>query len=467
MVSTGGEAMAATPLTNSDIEELVQKASRKNLIQDIFTECFDDYLAKHTVSMEKQKVVKSIINCKTGAFGYTLSHCPNCGRNEIHLNSCGNRNCPVCGGLRKLQWIRDRESEIIEGIYYYHATFTIPHELNPFFYAAPRPMLSLLYDSAWATVRELCLDRKKFIPGVVAVIHTFGSNMSLHPHVHMLISGGGITPDGKKFRQCKAKYLLPVKVMSALFRGKFLDGIKKLRNDGSIPFANGCESYRNWFRWKELLNFLYRKEFNIDIKRIESGFDAFAPESRQQRNTVAYLGEYTAHTAISTDRILTYTSPEDVPDAENVEDVLDYFSTYLEGTAVTENRVLSCEDGRVTFLYTDYDDGGKKKQMSLSAEEFIRRFLMHILPKGFPRVRYFGFLAGSVKNKKLEFIRSFLYGDDTGSDHTPEKKTAAQFIREYYGRDITKCRHCHHELEVITVNRDYRILGNGFDARAA
>jgi hypothetical protein len=250
-------------------------------------------------------------------------------------------------------------------------------------------------------------------PGILMVLHTFGSNLSLHYHLHVLISGGGLTADKKEFKRCLAnKFFLPVKAVNRLFKGKFMSGLKQLREDGNLSYFNDAQRYRNSYTWKELLNTCYCAEWNVEIKYL-------APVSSQQ-------------------------DPED----ENTDNAITYFARYTNRTAISESRVESYDDHSIRFRYKDYKGSSYTwKSMDLEADEFIRRFMMHILPAGFTRIRSAGFMACCVRRKNLELIHSLL-----GSTYKePPVKTmkVTELIRHFYQRDVSICEKCHGTLEII------------------
>ena len=233
----------------SDIDHLIPQSKRKYQVRDILADHFADYCRSHKVSDEKRKVIHSLMSCKTGELGYTMARCPDCGFVQLRPCSCGNRNCPSCGVLAEKKWVEERQAEVIPGIPYFHLVFTLPHQLTPVIYLNQKKVLDLLFHSVKDTILDLNETAGQGLSsgsGVLMVLHTFGSNLSLHYHLHVLVSGGGLALDKKTFKRCMAsRFFLPVKAVSSLYRGKFLDGLKQLRDKGKLQYEGEIQKYRN------------------------------------------------------------------------------------------------------------------------------------------------------------------------------------------------------------------------------
>lgn len=404
-------------LSNEDAESLLEAYSHKDnahphILRDFFTSHFSKYCVSHQVQEEKLKVMNSLISCKTGKLGYTLIHCKECGRMEMRACACGNRNCPSCGYLNEQRWVALRQAEVIPGIPYFHLVFTLPHDLTEIMYQNQRETLNLLFQSTKDTILVLARDKLKMTPGILMVLHTFGSDLSLHYHLHVLVSGGGLTFNKKEFKRCLSnKFFLPVKAIKKLFRRRFMDGLKQLREDGKLSFFNDAERYRNSYTWKELLNTCYSADWNVEIKYL-------APVNGSEKQEME-----------STDNAITY------------------FARYTNRTAISDSRIESYNDESICFRYKDYDRSSYTwKSMTLGVDEFIRRFLMHILPSGFTRIRSAGFMAGCVRKKNLELIYSLLNSEYKESPVKSMKAT--ELISHFYHRDVTICEKCHGTLEI-------------------
>ena len=404
-------------LSLEDAESLLEQYShednrKSHILRDFFASHFPLYCESHPVSEEKLKVMNSLIACKTGKLGYTLIRCKNCGRIEMRACACGNRNCPSCGYLNEQKWVALRQAEVIPGIPYFHLVFTLPHDLSEIMYQNQRETLNLLFHSAKDTILDLSKDRLKMIPGILMVLHTFGSDLSLHYHLHVLVSGGGLTLDKQKFNCCLSRrFFLPVKGVNRVFRGKFMSGLKQLRENSRLRYYNDVQRYQNSYAWKELLNTCYNAEWNIEIKPL-------APVNRSQDS-----------------------------ESENTDNAITYFARYTNRTAISDSRIEQYDEHSIRFRYKDYDGSSYTwKSMDLDPDEFIRRFLMHILPTGFSRVRSAGFLAGCVKKENLQLIHSLLGKEYQES--SVKSMNAVELIRHFYHRDVTVCERCQGTLEI-------------------
>ena len=402
--------------TESVLKEYIHEDGRKrHILRDFFTSSFPDYCRDHRVPEYKLKVMNSLISCKTGKLGYSLIRCDTCGRTEMRACACGNRNCPSCGYLNEKKWVALRQSEVIPGIPYFHLVFTLPHDLGTIMYQNQRTTLNLLFLSAANTVLTLTQDRLRMTPSLLMVLHTFGSDLSLHYHVHMLVSGGGLTKDTKEFKKCQSNsFFLPARALRSVYRGKFMDGLKRLHDDGILDYYNDAEKYRNSYVWKELLDTCYKADWNVEIKPLSP------------------VHEKTASAA----------------ENESTDNAISYFARYTNRTAISDSRIEAWDDHGVRFRYKDYSGSSYSwKSMDLSADEFIRRFLMHILPAGFMRVRSAGLLAGCVKKKNLILIHELL---NRPYEESPVRHMkAVELIRYFYGRDVTVCEKCHTKLEIF------------------
>ena len=345
-------------------------------VQEILEQYGDAFLQKHRLSHVQYKAVNAIRNCRTSRLGGHLDKCPNCGYERPSYNSCRNRNCPKCQTLSKERWIDAQKADLLN-VGYFHVVFTVPQELNMLIYRNQRDCYNLLFRCAAESLQELA-DDKKYLGasiGLTAVLHTWGQNLCFHPHIHCIVPSGGLTTLGK-WQPSRKKFFLPVRVLSRKFRGKFL-ALLKLQ----IPDLD-----------QNLLNLCYRKEWVVYCK----------PPFKDAACVVEYLGRYTHRVAIS------------------------------------NNRILKIENGTVTFKWRDYRDHSRWKIMTLTADEFIRRFLMHVLPAGFTKIRHYGFLSSRGKQKKLKICKI-----QTGTSlQRKEKLSAEQLIQKLIGRKPSQCPHC-------------------------
>lgn len=363
-------------------------------IRELFRHSLDEFLQKHPVSPQQRRTAFAIAGCKTGRFGFNTSICEACGHIRIHNSSCRDRHCPNCQSVFKELWIDQRRSEVLDAKYF-HIVFTVPHDLNPLFLANQKLLYSLLHRAASRTLLTLARD-KRYLgaePGIIQVIHTWGQNLSFHPHVHCIVSGAGLTRD-RKLRKCGNSFFIPIQAVSKMFRGKFMSALKEYRASGELLLPSSFSEPGRSVNWLCLIDKLYETDWCVYIKETFNGFG----------NAINYLGRYTHRVAISNGRILQLT-----------------------------------EDS-VTFWYRDYKDGNARKQMTLSREEFIRRFLLHVLPKGFQKIRYFGFLANPVKKKKLRILFR-LQGRQTFMARF-SANTSKDVLLQSLGIDVKTCPCC-------------------------
>lgn len=357
-------------------------------IQDIFRyACENNLIDMNNINRKQKKVIEDIIKCRTLDSGFNYDECPSCGYKKIHYNSCKNPNCPQCQAFNKEVWIQKEEFYSL-CIKYFHVVFTIPEELNSYFLLNKKFSYNCLFKAVGETLNELAAD-SKYLGGQIgftAVLHSWGANLSFHPHIHCIVSGGGKTTEGKWIS--KDTFLFPVNVLSSLFKGKFLDYFKS-----GYPKSN----IDNIKEFNDTISFCY------------------------QKNWVVYTKE-----------------PLSNPDS-----VIKYLARYTHRIAISNSRIVSFKDGIVTFKYKDYKDNNAIKEMSLSAKEFCRRYLMHVPPKSFMRIRHYGFLGNSKKDKVITELRKIT--------NTPEKpsfvRDTIKIITKIIGHDPRVCPRCNASLK--------------------
>ena len=372
-------------------------------IRSSFQAFFSEYAASNFVSPQQQKAASCISRCKTGELGYSVSECPDCNYKQIHSRSCNNRNCPNCQAPMEKKWVMDRNAELIPGMAYYHVVFTLPHELNPLIYANQELLYSLLFSSASETLITLCRDKKFMgaLPGIVSVLHTWGQKLNFHPHLHVMLSGGGLSNSGQLIRTRHKGFIIPKEVLGKVFRGKFMQKLKIYQENHKLSFNGKASDLADPIRWQELVDLLYKKNWIPFIKETFNG----------NGNAVEYLARYAYRTAIS------------------------------------NSRILDVGSETVTMSYTDYADDNKKKQLVLTGSEFIKRFLQHVLPAGFQRVRFSGLLCNCRKKHNLTLIGKLMRTPYTGS---PTKDLRmSELLSLLYGRDICTCPLCHGKLRTV------------------
>ena len=363
-------------------------------VQDIFLRFYPRYLDKHTPSPQQSKVANCIINCKTGAYGANVSMCEDCGHLQIHYNSCRNRCCPMCQALPKEKWMDKRREDVLEAPYF-HVVFTVPQELNPLIYSNQQLLYDAMYHCVSETINELTSDSKHLGAkvGYICVLHTWGSEMNFHPHIHVILLGGGLTAKNQWLDKGE-EFFLPVKVMSKLFRGKYMDELKSLYEAKKLQFHGSSEKYRNRYAFKELLNICYNKDWIPHCKKTFNG----------AQSVINYLGKYTHRIAIS------------------------------------NHRIIRMDEDTVTYYVKNYREKGKWKAFTISGIEFIRRFLMHVPPKRFVRIRHYGLLCTRTKTSHLTLCRNLL-GCKQYLSRLKDMETP-QMLEILYGIKVTVCKCC-------------------------
>ena len=328
-------------------------------IQRIWESSYRAFLASGCPIPDVQcKASSAILNCKSGRLGYSVSQCAQCGHIEVHNSSCRNRSCPSCQAVKKELWVDKRRAEVIDSPYF-HLVFTLPHELNPLLYANQQLLYGFFHRCCAVTLLELSADKKHLgaVPGIIQVLHTWNQELGYHVHMHCIVSGGGLTP-GHKIRTVKKNFFIRVEALRDKFKGKFLAGLQSFFEDRQLVFSASCEKLRNSYHWAEFRDSLYNKDWCPYIKETFNGFG----------NAIEYLGRYTHKVAIS------------------------------------NSRILSVSETHTTFSARGRRPGEPLRTITLENTEFIRRFLMHVLPKGFQKIRYYGFLNNRTKSKNLRLI---------------------------------------------------------------
>lgn len=347
------------------------------------------------------KVIQAIKNCRTKVLGGHEYECKSCNYTQNLYNSCRNRHCPKCGFTARTKWIEKRNAELLD-CPYFHVVFTIPSELRALFLANQKLCYTMLFEASSKTIKEVAKSPENLNAevGSIGVLHTWGQNLMNYPHVHFIVPGGGLSPDKKKWIKSDEKFLLPVRVLSKVFKAKLLDLLETAYDEDKFNLSYDLERYQCPAQFEELIKSCVYKDFAVYCKRPFAG-----PQS-----VIKYLGQYTHRIAIS------------------------------------NFRLVKIEDERVYFKVRDNNNPGEKKVMSLHVKEFMRRFLLHILPKGFVRIRHFGLLANRYKKVKVVIIRQ-LQGVKESLKIALEK-TWKNFLLEVTGKDPDKCPACSGVLEI-------------------
>lgn len=332
-------------------------------LADIFRQHGQAYRQAHALPLPQHRVMNAIESCRTAVLGGTVEWCEHCQFTHVRYRSCRNRHCPKCQGEARAQWVEQRSAELLP-VEYFHVVFTLPAELVPIAFQNQETVYALLFRTVAETLLTIARDPKHRLGaeiGFFCVLHTWGQNLHLHPHLHCVVPGGGITPEGE-WKSCLPSFFLPVKVLSRLFRRLFLEGLHQLHHDGQLHFFGEQQALREAEAFTRYLAPLQEKEWVVYAK----------PPFGGPQQVLAYLGRYTHRVAIS------------------------------------NQRLKALQDGQVSFGWKDYRHPQRPKVMTLAAEEFIRRFLLHTLPRGFQRIRYYGLLANCHRAGKLELCRGLL-----------------------------------------------------------
>lgn len=388
----------------------MSKAKKSVELADVFLKYGDAYIQDHGVSGAQRKAIQAISHCRTAILGGHVSRCDHCGVIEVAYNSCRNRHCPKCQTVKQLRWLDARKSELLP-IEYFHVVFTLPHELNGIASYNQTVIYNLLFKAAAITVERLGQDPKRLggLMGMLALLHTWGQSLTEHIHLHCIIPGGALCEENngqKKWRASNPGFLFPVRVMSRFFGQTFLTLLEEAKS--TLTFKGAIAPLENPLPWAKLIAKLKEQTWNVYAKTPFHGA------------------------------------------AGGVE----YLARYVSKIAIGNERILSCDDGQVKFKWRDYKDDNTSKIMTLDAHEFIRRYLTHVLPDGFMRIRSFGFLANACKAKNLNVIRSLLtksvIAPMTVTAVKPKIESAVALILRITGVDVLLCKHCNiGHLEVI------------------
>jgi len=350
-------------------------------VADVFRTYEKDFFAKwgHVLGPQQRKSFAAIRDCRTAALGGHVEYveqCDTCGHLVNAYNSCRDRHCPKCQASVRAKWLAARQADLLP-VPYFHVVFTLPREIGGLALQNAREIYNILFRAASETLLTIAADPRRLgaAVGFLAVLHTWGQNLHLHPHLHCVVPGGGISPDGARWVGCRKKsFFLPVQVLGCRFRNVFLTYLKEAHREGKLRFHGEMAGLAKPAAFEAM----YRKAGKI---------------------------KWVVHAK---------------PPFGGPEQVLKYLARYTHRVAISNSRILSVADGKVTFLWKDYADGNKTKAMTLDAVEFIRRFLLHILPAGFMRIRQFGLLANRARRRKLALCLALL-----GATEAPAKAASA------------------------------------------
>jgi hypothetical protein len=368
-------------------------------LADIFRQLGPSYRASHSdaLSRGQRRVMGAIERCRTAALGGHVEQCDACGYQRIAFNSCRNRHCPKCQALTRAQWLEDRRAELLP-VEYFHVVFTLPQEIAAIAYQNKAVVYDLLFRATAETLRTIATDIRHLGAeiGFIAILHTWGQNLLHHPHLHCVVPGGGLSPDGQRWIACRPGFFLPVRVLSRLFRRLFLKMLQQAFAAGSLKFHNVLAELAAPGAFARYLAPMARTEWVVYAK----------------------------------------------PPFGGPERVLEYLGRYTHRVAIANSRLVAFADGQVAFRWKDYRHASRQKVMRLEAAEFVRRFLLHVLPSGFQRIRHYGWLANRSRAAKLERCRQLLDVPAPVPVPADEPVDYRDRYQQLTGVSLWECPHC-------------------------
>jgi Putative transposase/Transposase zinc-binding domain len=384
-------------------------------VADIFRRHGESYRQANAGHLDRCqcRVMAAIEACRTAALGGHVTRCRQCGHTEIAYCSCRDRHCPTCQGSAARAWLEARQADLL-AVEYFHVVFTLPQPIAAVAYQNKAVVYGILFEAVAETLKTIARDPKHLGVeiGFTAVLHTWGQTLTHHPHVHCIVPGGGLSPDGQRWIACRPGYFLPERVLSRLFRGLFLGKLVAAYKDKRLQFFSDLAHLAEPRAFSASLAPLYRFDWVVDSRRPFAG-----PEQ-----------------------------------------VLRYLSRYTHRVAISDHRLVDVNDDNVTFTWKDYRDGSRIKRMTLPPAEFIRRFLLHVLPDGFQRIRHYGFLANGRRQAKLAHIRQFLPAkppqEGSAADHGGDTRVIKQEGAETTTSDDDDawkpmCPQCGGNMEIV------------------
>ncbi|MGH7780209.1 MAG: IS91 family transposase [Blastocatellia bacterium] len=389
-------------------------------VADVFRLYGEAYREKHgeSLSTAQRRTMTAIEVCRTATLGGHLERCDTCQFERPCYDSCRNRHCPKCQSLARAEWIEERKSEILN-CEYFHVVFTLPDDVAALALQNKALVYGILFRATAETLSTIAADRKHLGAeiGFFAVLHTWGQNLLHHPHLHCVVPGGGISPDGSRWVSCRPGFFLPVRVLSRLFRRLFLTYLQQAFDAGKMQFFSSLEPLHDADAFTRYLDPVRKQEWVVYAK----------------------------------------------PPFAGPQQVVDYVGRYTHRVAISNHRLLAIEDGQVSFRWRDYRDNNQQKTMSVSAEEFVRRFLLHILPSGFHRIRYFGFPGNRYRKEKLEHCRQLLSmaSPNEGVSQPAKSEDYRDRYERLTGHSLRECPVCHRgQMSAVSLIAGVRSLPN-------
>ena len=363
--------------------QIITPKNQRLQVAHILNQHLGDYQNQYRLWAEHKKIVSDLLNCRTAHLGGHIDRCDNCGTVRIIYHSCRNRHCPKCQHMPRERWLAKRKDEILP-LNYFHVVFTLPHELNAIILNNKKVMLNCLFAAASKTLLTFGENQLNGTPGFLAILHSWDQKLKAHFHLHCLVAGGAVSKDKKRWLPVKNNYLFNEEALSRVFRGKFMQRLKHGRKTGALKFTAGA--YGNF------KNMLYAKNWVVSVRD---------PVKRPEH-------------------------------------VLEYLARYTHRVAIANSRIKTLKDGEVTFTAKNRKKN-RTESITISAVEFIRRFLLHSLPKGFVRIRHYGFLANRNRRANLEVIRKLL---KLSTEPAKTQASLEEMLLQLTGTDITTCPCC-------------------------
>jgi len=368
-------------------------------VADIFRRFGPVYRQAHAerLARAQRRVMSAIELCRTAALGGHVERCDACGHRRIAYNSCRNRHCPKCQSLARAQWLEARQAELL-ATEYFHVVFTVPEPIAAIAYQNKRALYNMLFQASAETLRTIAADPQHLGAeiGFLAILHTWGQNLLHHPHIHCVVPAGGIAAEGSRWVACRPGFFLPVRVLSRLFRRLFLEQLRQAFAAGKLRFFGALDRLNDAHAFAEYLAPATQAEWVVYAKRPFGG----------PAQVLNYLGRYTHRVAIS------------------------------------NNRLLSLDNANVTFLWKDYKHDAVKRTMVLDASEFIRRFLLHVLPPGFQHLRSYGFLGNRYRDTKLALCRRLLGMPTSTAKASDPNQDYRDRYQQLTGKSLRDCPNC-------------------------
>jgi hypothetical protein len=375
-------------------------------VADIFRRYGDAYRAAHGAHMGRveRRIMGAIEACRTAALGGHVEACDHCTHRRVAYNSCRNRHCPKCQGLTRAEWLADRQADLL-AVPYFHVVFTVPAEVAAIAFQNKAVVYAMMFRAAAETLRTIAADPRHLGAeiGFIAILHTWGQTLTHHPHLHCVVPGGGLAPDGNRWIACRPNFFLPIHVLSRLYRRLFLEQLQAAFDTAQLRFFG------------ELAPLVRRPDFTLQLKRL------------RKINWLVYAK----------------------PPFGSPEQVLAYLGRYTHRVAIANSRLVAMDGTRVRFRWRDYRQHNKAKVMTLDAIEFIRRFLLHGLPDGFHRIRHYGFLANGHRVAKLALIHELLH--QCPPERIRRGGDYRQRLRDLMGFDLDRCPCCDGTMHVIGI----------------